>query len=610
MNFFEHQDRARRSSGRIVVLFLASVLVVLAFTNAIGVFVYKITSPAESSVPTFLFGVPFWVFATATVATLLVIAFGTWARMHVLAEGGTGLAQMIGARRLRRGTPDPLAQRVLNVVEEMAIAAGINVPEIFVLDDEPAVNALAAGHTPNEAVIIVTRGALEKLDRAELQGMMAHEFSHILNGDIRVNLRVVGVIAGITLLGGLGRAYAMNQVFFLVAVPLWVVGLAGTFTGQCVRAALSREREFLADAAAVQFTRDPMGIAGALWQMHRTGAVVSERHSEELEHMYLGEPRRYRFAWMSSHPPVEQRLERILGPGWRVLVRETVRRDAAPAAAAPAAPAAPAAEAAAVPTTALALLGSVGQLTAAHFDLARELLARLGPDLRESASTPQGAAALVLALFLGNRQTRAARLAALGERAGDAERFAVALDGMDPRLRLPLFELAVPTLKEESQAARDALFGAATAMVASGTSASLHDFVLLTLCRRHLGAHVPGPVPQKYQSIVPVAEHAVTVVSLVAHGAGSGEGAFHRAMTLLGLTGRRLRPATELKYPVVQSALYELRLLSPPRKALLVQACFGVAFTDEAISVAEGELLRAVCAAVDSPLPPLLAQAA
>jgi predicted Zn-dependent protease len=491
----------------------------------------------------------------------------------------------------------------------MAIAAGINVPEVFVLDNEPGVNALAAGHTPNEAVVIVTRGALDGLSRDELQGMMAHEFSHILNGDIRLNMRVLGVISGITLLGGIGRAY-IHTIFFAGAAPLWVIGLAGMYSGRVIRAALSRQGEFLADAAAVQFTRDPSGIARGLLKMMRKGAEVTERHSEELEHMYLGEPRRRRFGWLSSHPPTEERLERILGPRWRHILNEQTRGEEAIAAArrAPAAPAPPAAMRTSVDT----LMSSIGHPSNAQLLFARQLLARLPESLHDAAGTETGASSALLALLLAEPETRTARLAAIRARAGEeraseALRDAEALDGLDPRLRVPLFELAVPALKEATPAVRAALLDTALSTIAAGGRASLHDFVLLTLCRRHLGAHGPGPVPEKYLSLVPVTAHIVAVISLLVHASRAGEGVFHRAMTALGFAGLQMVPAADLGYVRIEQALYELKLLAARRREQFVQACLGVVIADQSISVREGELMRAICAAIDSPLPPIVA---
>src|SRR5882672_7889624 len=220
--------------------------------------------------------VPRSVYVWSTLATLLVIGWGTASRLYQLSGGGVAVADLIGARHVKRD--EPAERRLLNVVEEMALASGITVPLVFVMDDQHAINAFAAGYSPNEATVIVTRGALEQLNRDELQGVVAHEFSHILNGDMRLNVTLVGVIAGIVLFGSLGAAMmtggrsesrgddrggGFDFRVFLLGLALWIIGSIGVFAGRLIKAVIARQREFLADASAVQFTRNPDGIGGA-----------------------------------------------------------------------------------------------------------------------------------------------------------------------------------------------------------------------------------------------------------------------------------------------------------------------------------------------------------
>ncbi len=329
--FFEHQDIARRRTGLLIFLFCAAVVAIVLAVYTVVALVNVNFGLMQPDVP---HGQtrpePFWnpqLFSVVTLATMAIIALGSLYKISELSAGGEAVALMLGGRRIHPLTKDFAERQLLNVVEEMALASGVPVPPVYVLDQEDGINAFAAGHRPGDAVIGVSRGSLDYLDRDELQGVMAHEFSHILNGDMRLNLRLVGVLHGILILavigyyilrggvhsGGSGKKGGAGAIF-LVAIGLIVIGGVGLLFGRLIKAAVSRQREFLADASAVQFTRYPAGIAGALKKIGglSRGSRINDAHAGEVSHMFFGEAvSALGLDWLGTHPPLADRIRRI-----------------------------------------------------------------------------------------------------------------------------------------------------------------------------------------------------------------------------------------------------------------------------------------------------------
>jgi len=641
VDFFEQQHRARRHTGLMTVLFLFAVASIVLAINVTGGYIYLIAKEMPLlPVMRSLAAVPHAAYLVTTVVVLGVVAWGTLTRMYELSGGGAAVANMVGATRIRRDSQDSPDRRLLNVVEEMALASGIVVPQVYVMDEERSINAFAAGYSPNEATVIVTRGALENLSRDELQGVIGHEFSHILNGDMRLNIRLLGVIAGIVLIGsiggflmrlGQGGSGTRGDIrVWLVGLVLWITGSVGVIAGRLIKSAISRQREFLADASAVQFTRNPEGIGGALYKIGQRGSVVSERHAEEISHMCISVPTPsfLDFDWFSTHPPIEDRVERVMGPGGIRLLQEREKR----------APARPADETAAgvlagadlslpeavIPaaafgrsaqselrTTPQALVASVGKPSTEHIELARRILAQIPDEIRVAASTAEGAKAALFALLLGEGEVRAQQLALLEKDqnkaiAAQSARFADWLRGAGVRLRMPLFDLSVPMLKSLSQDERDLVLRIVANLTEADRKITVGEFVLLTLCRRHLAKEPKGAPPVKHRSIDTVTAEAGVVLSLLAHSGKGGMAAFDKGMAALGVSGGVLRAPSELNVVAVESALNELKLLAPLKKPALIKACVAVVMADDKLTVAEGELMRAICAALDTPLPPIL----
>ena len=349
MDFFAHQDQARKRTGQLVFLFAGAVITLIVLLNLllaavlwgmdenlVGTYrdtVYLADDP-YTGMPGRLglfdyMSIEQWLLVTAGV--LIVVLGASAVKWMMLRGGGRRVAESLGGRLLLPQTRDFYERRLLNVVEEMAIASGMPVPPVYVLEDT-SINAFAAGYQPSDAVIGVTRGCMTKLSRDQLQGVMAHEFSHIFNGDMRLNIRLMAVLFGILFIGMIGRfmleaagrgarVRSNNRnnstvPFLALGFGLIVIGYGGVFFGNLIKAAVSRQREFLADASAVQFTRNPESIGGALKVIgYGAGSEISSPEREETAHMFFGQAMSFHMRMFATHPPLEDRIRRV-EPNW------------------------------------------------------------------------------------------------------------------------------------------------------------------------------------------------------------------------------------------------------------------------------------------------------
>src|SRR5215467_9693925 len=556
MDFFEQQHRARRHTGWILIAFLLAVAAIVLSINVVGGWIYLVaTERPLLPVVRALYAVPHSAYWVTTFVVLGVILVGTLVRLSELSGGGVAVANMVDARRVARDSSVPEEKRLLNVVEEMALASGVAVPQVFVMDRETSINAFAAGYSPHEAAIVVTQGTLARLNRDEIQGVIGHEFSHILNGDMRLNIQLLGVIAGIVLIGSAGgflmrgagidsdsRENRGGNDFrvFLVGLLLWLIGSIGVLAARLIKAAVSREREFLADASAVQFTRNPDGIGGALFKISKRGSEILSRAAEEVSHMCIGPPvgQLLDFPWMRTHPPIEERMKRLLGPQAARLLRERADRAEEAEKGSPVVEAfsSPASAPAALPTaspTVAALVGTIGRPTPEHVDHARRVLDDIPAEVRTATGSEAGAKAVVLALLLTIDEARAKQLALIRDGYGAAAaeqcaRFADALAPLGPKLRFPALALALPTLKALPQDARDRVLDLVRGLIEAHGKVSLGEFVLQTILSRQLGEGAGRAPLVKYRDVSPVARQAAIVLSLFAHAGKGGMAAFNK----------------------------------------------------------------------------------
>ncbi len=331
MRFRQHQDDAQRATRRLLWLFILTVTLTVLAVNAALALAWAIGSGM-------LFGFPRWFFETNTAVALAFILGGGAMETMRLREGGARVATMVGGRELLHPA-NPREQRFRNVVDEMAIASGLKPPRVFVLDREDAINAFAAGWEQQDSVVAVTHGALERLTRDELQGVVAHEFSHILHGDTRLNMRLIGYVYGLQMIFNYGRAQFeatdANHRRSLGVVPglaLMAAGSAGWLAGRLLKAAVSRQREFLADASAIQYTRQPGGIGNALRkiasQVAGGSATLHHANAEVVSHLMLSSTIFQGGGWLATHPPLAERLARIFGRRMPALAADALPREA------------------------------------------------------------------------------------------------------------------------------------------------------------------------------------------------------------------------------------------------------------------------------------------
>ena len=554
---------------------------------------------------------------------LAVSAYRAWQ----LGEGGPAIAHLLGARYVDPGKCTPAERRLLNVVDEMSIASGISVPPVYVLEREDAVNALVAGYSPNEAAIVVTSGALQKLSRDELQGVMGHEYSHILNGDMALNVRLACILAGLSWLAEQGEQLVYNAAWasrteggstrapaaVLGAIAAFV-GFPGVFAADAIKAAISRERELLADSASVQYTRNPDGIAGALDSIlaQHSHTQVLAAHAGELSHMFFA-PVVERWWGFPTHPPIEERIRHAHPRFQRDAYREArhgTRREVAvldglgevvkyvPISA----------------TAAAALLGeSVGRPTAQHVDYAVQLLARLPEPLKEALHRAEGAECAMFALALG--QDASGRREALGvlearrgaQTAAQTSELHVHVGGLARNHMLALAELAVPAIKAEMQEERDRFIADLEAVVEADRRVTLTEFILQSLLRQRLREGAGQPIPTLFRTLAEVADDAYLVLSLVAFAAGKdAKGAYEKGAAVLGLGARPWLGPAALENARIRDALERLRQLAPFVKPTLLKACLEAAAADGVFRLAEAELVRMVAATLDCPVPPML----
>ncbi len=629
MNFFEHQAQARSASTRLVALFALYVLVLVLLINGVAAWLYSLSHPRALPMPTS------W-HLVLTLTVLAVIAVGTLYKVLELREGGAAVARMVGGRPVDPSTRDVLERRLLNVVEEMALASGLALPRVYVLDSERAINAFAAGFTPHEAVVAVTRGTLTRLTRDELQGVIGHEFSHILHGDMALNLRLMGVLHGLLVLALAGRYFMELAVrsrggsrsdgsaaagAFLLGAVLWVLGYLGVLVGRLIKAGVSRQREFLADASSVQFTRNPDGMGGALRKIGNVdagvGSLVHHPQAEALSHMWMAPGlRALSGGWWATHPPLRERVRRIYGRTmpWLPVTEPAVVQSASADAAhkpdlafspAPFSPVAGWVNVTPAPTTeqVVARIGQVAPLQPEqrHFNPFDEALA-------DSTRAPW----VIYALLIDKaHDLRAPQRQLITEALGPGAAQKIdalheAVQTLAPGARLLLVERAVPTLMKLPWAEREHLLRRAHALIAADGKVTLMEFLLFTVLERRIGAQAGRAVPVRFGQLAQLGREAALVLSLLAalrlpdrpdHAFNAG------VLQAAGVQDERTDVA-RIALDAVRAALMRLNQLAPLVKPTFIRACVATAWVDGQTTWQAASCLRALCAAIDAPLPP------
>lgn len=641
MNFFEHQDRARRNTRHLILLLIAAVFSLIAITTLLfAVIVYvgqdqhkQSASHWQGIINAFNPSTFLWI----ALSVSCVVLIGSFFRFVQLLGGGKSVAEAMGGRLLSGNTTNLDERKILNVVEEMAIASGTAVPPVYLLEED-SINAFAAGYQPKDAVIGITRGCIQNLTRDELQGVVAHEFSHVFHGDMRINMRLVSLLYGILVIGLIGEFFiraANNRnsrrsgkdspgVLIALGLGLMAIGYAGIFFGNLIKAAVSRQREFLADASAVQFTRNPEGIAGALKKIggNAYGSQLHHEHAAEFSHMYFGQGVNTFLTLMATHPPLEDRIKRIQ-PSWNGEFSHSVyKRSTAQATQHDSmsnfAAAAPQVANSVMSASDDALdieqvLDQLAQPSTKQIDYARARLAEIPETLKSAAHESFSARALVYGLLLDANENIAQRqMLLLNECLAETE-FRQLRDLMETsarlveRLRLPLLELCLPALKQLSKEQHKEFLRSLIALINADKRISLMEWALYRIVLHNISRRV---AIERSHDLAALQNECAILLSMLAYAGAKTEVdarvAFARAASELGFSKLIFLSKTDVQLSQLDKALEKLNGLKPLQKPQLLKAMSQCVLHDKQVTITEAELFRAIADTLDCPMPPLI----
>lgn len=618
MNFFHHQDIARRNTRLLGLLFTLAVVLLVSLVAILVSFFLGGIEYQDAQTATVV-ELSEWylhwdiIVASAGVA-LSVIGFAVLYKWVVLRPGGKVVAEHLGGRRLSPDSKDPLERKVLNVVEEMAIAANMPVPPVYLLDKEPAINAFAAGYSPRDAVIGITRGCAETLTRAQLQGVVAHEIAHILNGDMRLNIRIIAILNGILFIshagylllrfGALGgRRDGKNAALPLLGLGLLILGAIGVLFGNIIKAAVSRQREFLADASAAQFTREPDALSGALQQIGVTqkkgaGSKIENPNADESAHLFFGQAVGRFMSVMATHPPLAERIKR-LEPSWdgTYHANPEPRPD--------------------IEDTTQASAGETSrerQQQFAHQLTGLAASITLPDKVITDARDPEHAKAMVLTLLLSdNQDTREQQLALLKERIEPAlyDDISAQLDtvkALPLEQQLPLTELLMPALKMMDASASDAFLKLMQDVIDVDAQTTLYEWCLYQVTWRYLqGEHARRSlnVRQFRSRRVHDAQLSLSVLAHFGHAdEQAAEKAFAQGAQQFAMN-MQAYPREQLNFSDLSASISRIDQWQALEKERLVNAWVACAKSDGEINPIEQQLLFTLCACIGEPLPEL-----
>lgn len=630
LDFFEGQRLARQRTTLLVLAFGLALIAVTALVYlALVVGAAAVSPPLLNAI-----GQPERLVPSAWQPRLLLYsALGvaivtgagcahTWSALRM--GGAETVATMMGGSPVDSSSTSASEEerRLLNVVEEMAIASGLAVPRVYMLRHESGINAFAAGPSPDDAVIAVTRGAVEQLTRDELQGVVAHEFSHILNSDSRLNANLMGLVSGLMVMSVVGRfllrgafgrggrrAGGLGLAVFLVGALLLVAGWVGVLSGHLVRFAVSRQREFLADSAAVQFTRNPRGLAGALRKIAGAGSTLSTPRAIEAAHFFFANGISGALSsWFSTHPPIEERIRRIdpdgVGVAGPVAGEPGTARSERPG----------------VATSALVglspgdLVSRVGTVSEGQLALAPAILAGLPEAVTSAAHDAFGARALACALLLapdrGAREVQLERGALDPADEKEVRRLGSELDGMSRDRRVAVLDLVMPSLDGLSHAQFEGLRVTLQRLAEADGRVTLFEWAVQRAIVHRIERRLSSrSAPTRFRTLDDTKVEWLELLSLVSW-AGARDGAIAQrsldaALREMGARGWKILPRDRLTAAVADRCLEALREVRPDQRARILRACAAASMGDGRVNAEEGGLLRVVASALGCPMPPI-----
>lgn len=626
MNFFEQQEKARRKTGLLVFYFFLAIFLIIVTLDLIvlGIVLYSgdynifdalspsspgniplsKTIPAEK-----IFHLMFQIALIVSPIVIAIIGIGTLIRLFTLRSGGIAVAELAGATPLAPNPSDLNEKKFMNVVEEMAIASGLPIPKLYVMQNENSINAFVAGLRPSDTVLVVTKGAITQLNRDELQGVIAHEFGHIFNSDMKISVKLIGLLAGILLLGQLGifilRSLQIRSsrsskkdsggalFILLLGLGLFLVGYIGLFFGRLIKAAISRQRELLADSCSIQFTRNPFGLVGALQKISKfsDGTYLKTSHAEDISHLCFCPSLPILFAdLLSTHPPLNERIKAIDPEG---LYQNTPPEKtlSAPAKKSPL-------NVSSLQIGVFAVEQSIGNPTQAHIDFAANLLDSIPEPLLNAARDPNLVQTLYYEILtMNNPKTEQTTL------------LSSAIKNLDPRAVLPLVDLSIPAFKIKSPAERRAILEKLKT-ISLVEKPDLFEFAFFGIIGKNVEDRTPQELKPKYDNFEAVLPELTTLLSYVIATNDQSDDIQAQRFTIAAqkLTSNPLTPIKiqNIDPEKLLPALKTLNLLTPLCKEKLLHVCLEAIQDDQKISLTEAELVRGIAACLDCPIPPIL----
>lgn len=646
MNFFQAQDKARSNTVKLIILFSIAVLCIILLTNVLLLTIIAYSQSTETAHSATGLGYYFeWdlFFATAAGVSLLIL-MGSFFKIQSLSKGGSVVAEMLGGQRVPQSTNDADERKLLNVVEEMAIASGMPIPQVYLLD-ESAINAFAAGTAPATAVIGVTRGAISLLTRDELQGVIAHEFSHIFNGDMRLNIRLIGVLHGILLIGIIGHTITRSLRYtrhsrnskgggaiaavFVLGAGLMVIGYTGTFFGKLIKAVVSRQREYLADASAVQFTRNKQSIAGALKKIGGLsgGSYLNAPGAEEYSHAYFANG--LNGFWQSlvaTHPPLDKRIQQI-DASWdgkyiipqRSQVSAAAEAEVGALAGEPTTAKNPLMDVmipAIILSSAEQAISQVGTLNESNLEYVQQLIAALPNALRSASQDAYSARAVVYVLLIRYQKNKPQAWSLLNEHADTgmpelSKALFTHVADLDEKFKLPLLELAINALRDLSAVQYAQFKQTINKIIADDGKVDLNEWLIQRFVLQQLDENflLRKPAKAKLSGLGSVRAEAEIIWSLIAYVEHKDDSeartAFDKAKKDIGATSLNIIPRESLSLKELNNALDKLMQTKPLLKPRILKCCAGIILHDSEASVKGIELLRMISSCLDCPMPPL-----
>ncbi len=645
MDFFEHQEQARKKSHVLVFYFVLAVIGIVIAIYALAMVILFFVGDDARTQPAYDLWKPD-IFTYTAIGTLVTVFLASSFKTMQLSGGGSVVARELGGRELDANTTDFHERRLLNVVEEMAIAAGVPVPAVYVMEGEDSINAFAAGKTTSDAVIGVTRGCMTLLSRDELQGVIAHEFSHILNGDMRLNIRLMGMLFGILFLALMGEmivrsafrgSYYSNRrdsgggvfIVIIAGIGLLVIGYVGSFFANLIKASVSRQREFLADASAVQFTRNPDGIAGALRKIGSLSAGSRMQHpmAKDASHLFFGSA--FSSQLFATHPPLSVRIKRLL-PHWdgdfgrapheisskeEPASKRKKRRGALPGMFLDS-------EDRELRMTEEEAVESMKRVHPEQLELGQELHANLPPHLIKACRSRSKSQAMIFALLLAQDESlRRTELKRLAEATDEGTRELVGkyyaeLNSIHSAVKLGLVDLAIPTLRHLTPGEYGRFRESMWELIESDRQVDLFEFALSRIIARHLDEYFHQGTPERirFRDFHRLADETGILLSTLAAMSHRGDDqgvhdAFRKASHhLKEATGIDVphKPANECGLDRIETSLQKFSAATPIVKKQLLEACSKSILSDGTVTSREAELVRAIADTIGCPIPPFV----